>query len=123
MWPLFEDFGDGLRDRLICSCNEDRLQKNLLAKTPPPTFKVAIAMVQAMESADKDTKDLQSTRTAAEVHAIPRNSPPPWGQETVTAVAESIHPGIADLRINHVATARNSDIMRKFTARRHSNRR
>ena len=33
--------GDGLddllRDRLICGCNEDRLQKNLLAKTPPCT--------------------------------------------------------------------------------------
>ena len=68
-------------DRLICGCNKDRLQKHLLAKTPPPTFKVAMA--QAMESADKDTKDLQTstnTRTAAEVHAIPRNSPPPRGQ-------------------------------------------
>ena len=78
------EFGDGLddlhRDRLICGCNEDRLQKNLLAKTPPPNFKVAIAMAQAMESADKDTKDLQSTRLPAEVHAIPRNSPPPRGQ-------------------------------------------
>ena len=67
-------------DRLICGCNKDRLQKNLLAKTPPPTFKVAIAMAQAMESADKDTKDLQNTRTAVEVHAIPRNSPSPRGQ-------------------------------------------
>ena len=78
------EFGDGhddlLRDRLICGCNEDRLQKNLLAKTPGPNFKVAIAMAQAMESADKDTKDLQSTRIPAEVHAIPRNSPPPRGQ-------------------------------------------
>ena len=78
------DFGDGLddllRDRLICGCNEDRLQKNLLAKTPPPNFKVAIAMAQAMESADKDTKDLQSTRIPAEIHAIPRSSPPPRGQ-------------------------------------------
>ena len=78
------EFGDGLddllRDRLICDCNEDRLHKNLLATTPPPTFKVAIAMAQAMESADKDTKDLQSTRTAAEVHAIPRSSPPPRSQ-------------------------------------------
>ena len=74
------EFGDGLddllRDRLICGCNEDRLQKNLLAKTPPPNFKVAIAMAQAIESADKDTKDLQSTHIPAEVHAIPRNSPP-----------------------------------------------
>ena len=78
------EFGDGLddllRDRLICGCNEDRLQKNLLAKTPPPNFKVAIAMAQAMESADKDTKDLQNSRIPAEVHAIPRNSPPPRGQ-------------------------------------------
>ena len=78
------EFGDGLddllRDRLICGCNEDRLQKNLLAKTPPPNFKVAIAMAQAMQSADKDTKDLQSNRIPAEVHAIPRNSPPPQGQ-------------------------------------------
>ena len=78
------EFGDGmddlLRDRPICGCNEDRLQKNLLAKTPPPNLKVAIAIAQAMESADKDTKDLRSTRIPAEAHAIPRNSPPPRGQ-------------------------------------------
>ena len=48
VWPLFEDsqnteFGDGLDDllrvRLICGCNEDRLQKNLLAKTPQRLLK------------------------------------------------------------------------------------
>ena len=44
------------------------------------TYQISIAMAQAMESADKDTKDLQSTRIPAEVHTILRNSSPPRGQ-------------------------------------------
>ena len=50
--------------------SEHCLQKISLAKTPPPTFKVAIAMAQAMESADKDTKDLQSRSELGKAEGI-----------------------------------------------------
>ena len=65
-------FGDALegllRDRIVCGCNDDRMQKHLLAKTPPPEYKDALAMALAMESADKDAKDLQSCTNAAAVN-------------------------------------------------------
>ncbi len=74
-----------LRDRIVCGCNKDRIQKQLLAKTPqrphtetiasehtPPEYKDALAMVLAMEAADKDVQDLQSHTTASAVHYLPQ---------------------------------------------------
>ncbi len=79
-------FGDAmedlLRDRIVCGCNNDRMQKQLLAKTPPPAYKDALAMALAMEAADKDVRDLQGYTTAPAVHYLPqkqRSSIPPQG--------------------------------------------
>ena len=121
------EFGDGLddllRDHLICGCNEDRLQKNLLAKTPPPNFKVAIAMAQAMESADKDTKDLQSTRIPAEVHAIKMPLHHGVRQETVTAVVGNITWMIAVSRRQSAIFAKRKGILQGSAVLRQNNRR
>ena len=51
-------FGDMLRDRLICGCNDDCLQSLLLAKPPPLTFDKAFTLAQAYESAERSAKDL-----------------------------------------------------------------
>ena len=53
-----DTLNDMLRDRLICGCNDDRLQRLLLAKPPPLTFDKAFTIAQAHESAERSAKDL-----------------------------------------------------------------
>ena len=61
-------FGDSLaqilRDRLICGINNDRMQRHLLAESKL-TFEKAYKLVQAMETADHDARELQGPPTAA----------------------------------------------------------
>lgn len=70
------DFGgtldDMLRDRLVCGIANNSIQRRLLAE-PDLTLKKALELARAMETADKDVKDLQGPKSlgiATEVHAV-----------------------------------------------------
>ena len=56
-----ETLNDMLRDRLVCGVNDERIQRRLLAE-PTLTFDKALQLAQAIETADKDTKDLKVAR-------------------------------------------------------------
>ena len=58
---------DMLRDRLVCGCRDQRLQCRLLAEADL-TFTKAFKIAKAMETAEKETKDLHEIPAAA-VHA------------------------------------------------------
>uniref|UniRef100_A0A8C1WN32 CCHC-type domain-containing protein n=1 Tax=Cyprinus carpio TaxID=7962 RepID=A0A8C1WN32_CYPCA len=47
-----------LRDRLVCGVNDDRMQRRLLSEVDL-NFEKALSICQAMESANKNVKDLQ----------------------------------------------------------------
>ena len=66
---------DMLRDRIICGCNSDHLQRQLLAKSPAPSFEDTVTFVQAFESAQQNVKDLQTPVTAS-VNALKSKSTP-----------------------------------------------
>ena len=53
-----------LRDRLICGINNDGMQRRLLAESKL-SFEKAYELVQAMETADHDAKELLGPPTAA----------------------------------------------------------
>uniref|UniRef100_H3AQV6 ribonuclease H n=1 Tax=Latimeria chalumnae TaxID=7897 RepID=H3AQV6_LATCH len=53
-----------LRRRLVCSINEDRIQRRLLSETDL-TFENALKLAQAIESASKNIKDLKVQSTGA----------------------------------------------------------
>ncbi|TWW72848.1 hypothetical protein D4764_15G0002420 [Takifugu flavidus] len=57
------NYGDKLsemiRDRLVCGIVDDRIQRRLLSE-PDLTFDKALKLAQAIETACKDVKDLQS---------------------------------------------------------------
>ena len=48
-----------LRDRLVCGVNDERIQRRLLAESQLE-FKKAMELATAMETADKNTRDLQN---------------------------------------------------------------
>ena len=48
-----------LRDRLVCGINDNCIQRRLLAK-PNLTFKKALELALALESAERDAADLTS---------------------------------------------------------------
>ena len=56
-----DTLSDMLRDRLVCGVNSVRVQKRLLAETAL-TFDSAFKLSTAMEMAEKNAVDLQSTR-------------------------------------------------------------
>ena len=64
-----------LRDHIICGCNSDHLQRQLLAKSPAPSFEDTVTFVQAFESAQQNVKDLQTPVTAS-VNALKSKSTP-----------------------------------------------
>ena len=54
----FQDtLNNNLRDRLVCGVNDSRLQRRLLAETDL-TFGKALELTQALEAAERNTKDL-----------------------------------------------------------------
>ena len=61
------NYGDKLsemiRDRLVCGIGDDRIQRQLLSE-PDLTFDKALKLAQAIETASKDVKDLQSLECA-----------------------------------------------------------
>ena len=81
--PFGNSLDDMLRDRLICGCNNERLQHQLLAKTPAPSFEEALTLAQAFESAEMNAKDLQH-QSQTPIHAVqsknPLRGPLPWTQ-------------------------------------------
>jgi len=90
----FCEFGatleDMLRDRLVCGIASSAIQRRLLAE-PDLTLKKAQDLAQAIESADKNVKDLQGQRqppVSTTVHAVtPRqgasNPKRPWARTDV----------------------------------------
>ena len=68
------DFGESLeymlRDRIVCGINDNRIQRRLLAEADL-SFKKAFELALAMESADRNTQDLQkATGQAATVYSV-----------------------------------------------------
>ncbi len=61
-----EKLTEMLRDRLVCGINDDRIQRRLLAETDL-TFEKALKIAQAMETANKDVRDLQAS-TPRNIH-------------------------------------------------------
>ena len=61
---------DMLRDRLVCGVKDTRIQKKLLAESDL-TFKKAYRTVQAVEAAERQSKELQDKDEAGQpVHAV-----------------------------------------------------
>ena len=62
------EFGDQLekmlRNPLVCGVNDERIQRRLLAKSQLE-FKKAMELTTAMETADKNTRDLQNGNSSA----------------------------------------------------------
>ena len=74
------DFGasleEMLRDRLVCGIKDEHMQRRLLAE-PNLTFKKAQDIAQALESADRNTADLQQqVQAAVPVHALKKSQKP-----------------------------------------------
>lgn len=80
------NYGDKLsemiRDRLVCGIGDDRIQRRLLSE-PDLSFDKALKLAQAIETASKDVKDLQSLdfsashgRTPQVVHKISSKQTP-----------------------------------------------
>ena len=77
MWKLaeFYDFGDNLkdilRDRLVCGTFDKRIQRRLLGEADL-TYQKAYDLAMVMESAQKESNDLQQTtsQSAATLHAV-----------------------------------------------------
>ena len=57
-----------LRDRIVCGINDPRIQHRLLAEREL-TYKSAFELAQSMETADRNTNDLQTSAT----HSEPRS--------------------------------------------------
>ena len=61
------EFGDSLeemlRDRLACGIADVRMQRALLVE-PQLTFTKALQMIQTMETADRDSRELQAQTTS-----------------------------------------------------------
>lgn len=58
-----DKLSDMIRDRLVCGIGDDRIQRRLLSE-PDLTFDKALKLAQAIETASKDVKDLQSLEFA-----------------------------------------------------------
>ena len=80
----FCEFGatleDMLRDRLVCGISSSSIQRRLLAE-PELTLQKAQDLAQAIESADKNVRDLQGQRqppATSTLHAVTRRQAPRW---------------------------------------------
>ena len=58
-----------LRDRLVCGCKDKRLQCKLLAEKNL-TYDQALTIAKALETAEKEAKDLQDNSSSVSVHAV-----------------------------------------------------
>ena len=71
-----DQLNDMLRDRTVCGIRDKRIQSALLAQQKDLTFDAAFKTARAMETAEKDAKDLHP---AAEhpVHVVKSRGAPP----------------------------------------------
>ena len=60
---------DMLRDRLVCGIQHKRIQRHLLMESKL-TFQKAVELAQSIESAEKDTEELQPSATGQEDPAV-----------------------------------------------------
>ena len=60
---------DMLRDRLVCGIQHKRIQRRLLMESKL-TFQKAVELAQSIESAEKDTEELQPSATGQEDPAV-----------------------------------------------------
>ena len=106
-------FGDSLNDmmmdRLICGCNSDCLRHQLLAKSPPPKFEEVLALAQAFESVEWNTKDMQPSPTPAPVHAVKKGRGNHHSRTDCYHCAESTRPTTVDSRTLLVTSVRKQD--------------
>ena len=82
-----------LRDRLVCGVNDERIQRRLLAESQLE-FKKAMELATAMETADKNTRDLQNGNPSARENprrtgSQPRDQRPTKRSETATKEFEA----------------------------------
>ena len=90
------DFGafleELLRDRLVCGIKDEHIQRRLLAE-PNLTFKKAQDIAQALESADRNTADLQQqVQGAVPVHALKKSQKPKNDSESSTSTSKDTAP-------------------------------
>ena len=64
-----DTLADMLRDRLVCGCKDKRLQCKLLAEKNL-TYDQALTIAKALETAEKEAKDLQDNSSSVSVHAV-----------------------------------------------------
>ena len=83
----FCNFGESLeemiRDRLVCGINDDSMQKRLLSE-PDLTYARAVELLQSIEMASQNVKDLKDKNPKAQGEVTQTHS----GQEDVHAVLE-----------------------------------
>lgn len=60
---------DMLRDRLVCTINDDGIQRRLLREATL-TFKRAFDVAQAMETATNNTNDIKNANSVAQPGAV-----------------------------------------------------
>ena len=108
-----DTLSDMLWDRLVCGINDQKLQCRLLAE-PTLTYEKAFALAQALETADKSTKELEK---ASGVHLM---QPHPLPQDLndrakcATAAVEQITPSpLADSKTATVPTVGKGSISLK----------
>ena len=83
-----------LRDHLVCGMNDTRIQRCHLSE-PDLTFQKAFELIQAMESADKNTQDVRKTiEQPTQIHYIQKAIP--QVQLSVIIVLVLIWPWSAD---------------------------
>ena len=63
-----------LRDRVVCGVRDKRLQQRLLAEANL-TFKIAMEVSQAVEAAERNTRDLQARQTPKTETLLALNKP------------------------------------------------
>eukprot|EP00731_Ephydatia_muelleri_P001678 Em0001g1678a len=90
------DFGasleEMLRDRLVCGIKDEHIQRRLLAE-PNLTFKKAQDIAQALESADRNTADLQQqVQAAVPVHALKKSQKPKNDRGSSTSTSKDTAP-------------------------------
>lgn len=91
------NFGDTLdsmlRDRLVCGCNDHRLQCKLLAE-PDLTFTKAFNIAKAVEMAECESREMQNpaARSQQSVHAVTNKTNSQARQRKQLSQADSPHP-------------------------------
>ena len=90
------DFGasleEMLRDRLVCGIKDEHIQRRLLAE-PNLAFKKAQDIAQALESADRNTADLQQQAQASvPVHALKKSQKPKNDRGSSTSTSKDTAP-------------------------------